>query len=282
MGIYPQPNTWQCGPFALKHALIGLGVDADEDDLTEIAGATRRLGADEKKLARAARAYDCDLPVIRREDPDEARRALRPYLRRGLPILLCVEQWSHWVTLVKAEAGEYIILDSAEKKVLIMMTWPQLRRTWVYDKKGPWYDLHPVIPRFRVRTRPRFSRARVKFMRRPENRFITRNWDEFVTDLSSICRARTALSEHVLSLGEFLRRHKRMIIDQVDYWHGWIDRRRAARVLDALHFVADTVGMVIPADMEKRAIAGVSSLMTLWAAGEAGAEPIYGSRDRKA
>jgi len=26
MGFSPQPNRWQCGPFALKHALVMLGI----------------------------------------------------------------------------------------------------------------------------------------------------------------------------------------------------------------------------------------------------------------
>ena len=30
MGFSTQPNRWQCGPFALKHALIMLGILADE------------------------------------------------------------------------------------------------------------------------------------------------------------------------------------------------------------------------------------------------------------
>ena len=38
MGIYPQPNIWQCGPFALKHALVTLGVLKDEREISKLAG----------------------------------------------------------------------------------------------------------------------------------------------------------------------------------------------------------------------------------------------------
>jgi len=56
MGLYPQPNNWQCGPFALKHALIMLGKIVNEKDISRIAGAHWWGGADEIKLSRAAKA----------------------------------------------------------------------------------------------------------------------------------------------------------------------------------------------------------------------------------
>ena len=57
MGLYPQPNKWQCGPFALKHALIMLGKFVNEKRVAEIAGTTWWYGTDELQLAKAARAY---------------------------------------------------------------------------------------------------------------------------------------------------------------------------------------------------------------------------------
>ena len=68
MGIYPQPNLWQCGPFALKHALVVLGVLQDERSITRIAGSHWWYGTDELQLGRAARRYDCDLLMIRRQE----------------------------------------------------------------------------------------------------------------------------------------------------------------------------------------------------------------------
>jgi hypothetical protein len=66
-----------------------------------------------------------------------------------------------------------------------------------------------------------------------------------------------------------------MIVDQVDLWHGWIERRQAQTILNQLHFVADTYGLVIPAQDEKRAIAGLTAILTLWAASEYGVLPVY-------
>jgi hypothetical protein len=280
MGFSPQTDRWQCGPFALKHALIMLGILADEKAIAKLAGTNPSSGTNEVQLGRAARKYSCDLLLERKEDPAEARRVLIDYLRQGLPCLVCISEWSHWITIVKEEKGRFIVLDSYDEAVLEVLTSKQLEACWVYhmdddEQTKTLYDFHPVVPLFRAQTRARVSLARARFLRRPENRDFARQWDKYVEDLLAICRPRTPLSSNVLSLGEFLRRHGGMVVDQVAFWHGWVERRRAAKVLENLHFVADTYGLVIHEEDEKRAIAGIASLLTLWAGGRYGVTPVY-------
>jgi hypothetical protein len=282
MGIYRQPNKWQCGPFALKHGLLVHGILAPEYAISRAAGTTWH-GTDEGRLARAARRYGCDLLMIRRMDPNRARRELVAYLRRGIPCLLCIDQWDHWVTLVKEEKGQFILLDSNDPAVLVIASWPRLKRMWVYEEADEFdeemfynvYDLHPLVPRGRVRTRAKFSLERARYLRRKSNREFARLWDEYVNDLLAICRPRTPQSTRNISLGEFLRRHESMILEQLDFWHGDINRVAARRVLDRMHFVADTYGLIIPEDDEKRAIAAIGIILGLWAAAEYGVGPIY-------
>ena len=283
MGIEPQPNLWQCGPFALKHALIVLGIFSDERTITRLAHSRSKNGTNEDQIRRAAHHYDCDVPMVRRHDPEVARKELTDFLRRGIPALLCIDNWDHWITVVKAEEGRFILLDSREKAVLTILTWGELRRRWVHreqdqvDKKH-WeriYDIHPVLPKFRVQTKARFSIARAQYLRRPENARLSRFWDQYLADLMIIAKPRTPLSKKNISLGEFLRRHERMIVSQVDYWHGEINRRRAMKILKNLHFVGDTYGLIIHDEDEKRAIAGMTSLLTLWATSRFGAPHVY-------
>jgi len=286
MGFSQQPNRWQCGPFALKHALIMLGILADEKAISKIAGSDKNTGTNEVQLARATRKYDCDLLLERREDAAEARRALGEHLRQGLPCLVCINEWSHWVTIVKEEKGRFIVLDSYDEAVLVILTWKQLESCWVYhldveSQQKTLYDFHPVVPLFRLQTRARVSLARARFLRRPENRDFARQWDKYVEDLLAICRPRTPLSSNILSLGEFLRRYGEMVVQQVAFWHGWIERPRAAKILANLHFVADTYGLVIHEEDEKRALAGITSLLTLWAGGRYGVTPIYQESSKK-
>jgi hypothetical protein len=282
MGIYPQPNVWQCGPFALKHALVSLGIFANEEQITEIAGAKWWSGADETQLGKAATHFGCKLRVLREQDPLAARRELVSYLRKGIPCLLCIFNWGHWITVVKEVKGKFIVLDSKDKAVLTILTWSELRNRWVYyDKKVKitLYDFHPVVPKTRVQTRAKFSLARVKHMRRPENRMLALCWDEFLADLLEICKPRTPLSENVMSMGEFLRRHETMIVDQVSFWHGKIQQREVRKILQHMHFVADTYGLIIHIEDENRAISSLSSVLTLWAASEYGVGKVYAPKN---
>lgn len=286
MGITPQHNMWQCGPIALRHALLTLGVYADEREIAAVAGTTR-LGTDEKQMARAARAYDCDLGFERFHRPAEALRALAAHLRRGTPVLLPVHHWAHWVVAVKVERGRFILMDSEQEAVLTILDARQLQRRWVYRDRSParaarptLYDLHPLVPRFRATIRTKFSMARARFLRRPENRALSELWDEYAADLSHLCRPRTPWSENVMTMGEFLRRHEALIVDEVTYWHGVVEKRKVVRVLRNMHFVADTLGMVIPRESENRAIAGISAILALWAASHEGVLPVYASSER--
>ncbi len=282
MGIYKQPNKWECGPFALKHGLLMHGILAPEWAISKAAGTTWH-GTDEKRLAKAARRYGCDLLMIRKMDPDRARRELVGYLRRGIPCLICIDHWDHWVTVVKEEKGHFILLDSNAPAVLVIASWTRLKQMWVYDEPDEFdeemvyshYDLHPLIPRGRVRTRAKFSLERARFLRRISNREFAQLWDVYVDDLLAICRPRTPRSTRSISLGEFLRRHQSMILEQLDYWHGEVNPTAARRVLDRMHFVADTYGLVIPRENEKQAIATIGIILGLWAASEYGVDPVY-------
>jgi hypothetical protein len=282
MGFRKQPNIWQCGPYALKHALIMLGILVDERKITKVAR-SNGSGTDERSLARAARKFDCELKEIRIEESRDARRVLTGYLRDRIPCLLCVHQWKHWVAVVKEEKGKFLLLDSEQAAVLTIVSWKELRSMWGFSwrsddkprKTEVLYDLYPLISHTRGKVRANFSLSRARFLRRHENRELAQQWDEYLEDLLHICKPRYPLSENVVSMGEFLRRHEGMIVDQIAYWHGNIDPESVQKVLRRLRFVADTHGLVVHLDDEKRAIAGLTALLALWAGSHYGIGPVY-------
>ncbi|MBI4535850.1 MAG: hypothetical protein HY708_06195 [Ignavibacteriae bacterium] len=284
MGIYPQPNKWQCGPFALKHALIMLGKFVDEKQVSRLAGTHWWAGTDEIKLARAARAYDCEMKVIRRKNALRAKRELLATLKRGYPAVLCVDDWGHWITVVGVERGKFIYLDSREAPVVCIDTWTGLKNRWVFkepDEDDPTntetlFDLHPVIPRLRPRTKARFSLKRARYLRRAENRKFATHWDEYFSDLTHICQPRTPQSERVFPMGALLRRHGSMIKTQVAFWHGVVTREQVGKILKNLQFVADTYDLVIREEDEKHAIVAITANLSLWAASKFGVNEVYG------
>jgi hypothetical protein len=283
-GFYPQPNEWTCGPFALKHALLALGRMVDVGQIAQTARTHWWSGTDEIQLARAAREFECDLVLERRGDPEEARRLLVKYLREQIPVLLCVDEWSHWITVVRTEDRRFVVIDSNDDQVLSLRTWPQLRNWWRYhdtdyskDNPPVLYDLMAVTPRFRTSVKADFSVERVKFLRRPENKRLARHWNEYLEDLLEICKPPSVRISQPLSMGEFLRRHAELLMTRVVYWHGDVNRDEVARVLRDLRFVSETYGLVIPASMSRRALADLSILVSLWACADRGVDPMFGA-----
>ena len=284
MGLYPQPNKWQCGPFAIKYALIMLGKMVDEKKVAKIAGTHWWTGTDDIQLGRAAKAYDCTMKLVRRTNSLRAKRELLLTLKRGHPCLLCVDNWGHWIVVVGADKGRFITIDSSVAPVVNIVTWRALKKRWVYrevDNDDPTqmknlYDLHPVIPQFRIRTKAHFSLERAKYLRRPENRSFAGNWDEYFTDLSQICIPRTPRSTKVFAMGELLRRHGAMICTQIAFWHGAVKYEQVRRMLRNLKFVADTYDLVVREEDEKRAMVSIAANLSFWAASKFGIAKVYG------
>lgn len=282
-GFYPQPNDWTCGPFALKHALAALGKLVDAREIKAIAKSHWWSGTDEIQLARAARAFDCDLLLERRRDAEQARKMLVKFLREQTPVLLCVDEWTHWITVVRHEDGRFVIIDSEDDPVLNVVTWAQLRARWRYhdvdyDKRDPpvIYDLLACVPRTRTTVKADFHVERVKFLRRHENHSLALHWDEYVEDLLEICRPPSTRASDPLSMGEFLRRNQELLVSRITYWHGAVEREEIVRILRNFRFVSETYDLVIPASATRRAVADLAILVTMWVVAMRGLDEMYG------
>lgn len=259
-----------------------LGRLVHEREIAKIAHPHWWSGTDEIRLTAAARAFDCDLPVIRRRNAETGRKALLAYLRRKVPVVLCVDDWGHWITVVHHEGGRFVIVDSLSDPVLAVLTWPRLRNRWRYldweqdDERPPTlFDLLPVKPRCHMPVVARFSIQRVQFLRRPENRNLAVHWDHYLEDLMEICRPPSARQSDAVSMAEFLRRHQPLLVERVRYWHGSIENGEVERLLRYYRFVAETYGLVIPASAHRRALVELAMLVAFWAASNHGIGPMY-------
>jgi hypothetical protein len=273
VGFYPQSNRWQCGPFALKHALAIVGRFVDEGSLTKAARTTKE-GTDEKMLRRAAERFDCRLLEVRRFTEPAAFKALTSALALGRACMICINQWGHWVTIVgfDAKSERFVVIDSEKNPVVRIPAWSELKRRWVYneyDRDGKlkqYYDLYVLRPRFRVQSKANFSIARAQFLRRAGNVQFIKHFDEYVSDLLNIAHPSSSRGGGaVISMAEFLRRHRKMLLETVRYWHEQTTEAQLRRVLANMRFVAETYGLVIRQEDEKRTIASFAALLMTWA-----------------
>lgn len=257
MGIYGQPNSWQCGPFALKHALLGLGVFAHEDQIARLAGSNETRGTDERQLALAARRFHTALPVARRGTAAGAREEVETWLARGIPVLLCLDQWDHWVTAVAAAEGQVVLFDSKYAAPLVLAPWDEVSARLVYQERrlGSWtralYDVHPALPRrhgFRLRLTP----ARARHLLRPDQARLAAHWDDYARHALALAAPPGDRMVLGTPLADFAASRRSAILDRAAGLGAGGDD--VAEILEGVAFAATLYGAVLRPEAEPRAV----------------------------
>jgi hypothetical protein len=269
MTIYAQPNSWQCGPFALKHGLLALGVYAHEDALARLAGSTEQLGTDDRQLARAALAHGCTLTLERRAHAWAARQEINQWFARGLPLLLCLDQWEHWVTAVSADREHVVVFDSTfDHAVLRLEPWERLIERLVFRKRrwrGLWtqrlYDLHALMPARDAGPRLRLTVARARRVLDYEGGAFAERWDEYARRLLplAVAAGRTA---HLARLDGFLTSQADRIAAEVERVRGSGLRQEAEREVGRLALAAELYDLRLRPMLLRRAVARVAGIVS--------------------
>ena len=278
MSFYPQPYKYQCGPFALKYALVMLGQFRNEKEIGKKAGSNWWHGTDEIGLAKAAKYYNCKMKYFRRETPTEAVKVLKNHLKKGYPCILSVDNWEHWFTIISIQLNKFIVVDSGLEKVIVTYTPTQLTRRWKYvdEESGELsYDGYALVPQFKVSTTANFSLEKVKYVMHERNKNLAEKWDTYFNDLINICRPYSPNSYKTISFNEFLRRHENILVKQITHWHGTPTTRELKKILDNMKFVAEVYDLVIYEEDQKKALIDLASILMMYACGKYGMDPIY-------
>jgi hypothetical protein len=278
MSFYPQPYKYQCGPFALKYALVMLGRFENEREIGKRAGSTWWYGTDEIGLAKAAKSFDCKMKYFRREDPEEAIKALEEHLKCGLPCILSVDNWEHWFTVINEHKGKFIVVDSGLDKVIVIYTAKQLLKRWKYiDTENGFvsYDGYALSSKTKALSKARFSLEKARYVMRDSNKHLAEKWDTYFNDLINVCRPRTPNSKRTISFNEFLRRHENLLVIQVANWHGTPTYKELIRILKDMRFVAEVYDLVIHTEDQKKALVDLTAILMMYSCGKYGMDPIY-------
>ena len=136
-----------CGPASLQNALRCVGVIVGQHKLAAMCGTTDE-GTDEYGLLTAAAGFAVETSTICAVSGRDAINAVDTGLGLG-PVILCVEQWGHWVCLIGKVGARYILSDPARTEVnkaeagVQVLTRKALLRKWSASRRtrenGPEY-----------------------------------------------------------------------------------------------------------------------------------------------
>lgn len=130
-----QTGDHDCGPtsianaFEYHHRRVGLR------GLRDLCGTTISDGTDEHAIVRALVAYGCGVDEHAGDDARAALAWVRESLEADRPVLLCVDRWEHWVTVIGAQR-QFVIYDSGpEHGGTFVLRDKDLRRRWEAAKR---------------------------------------------------------------------------------------------------------------------------------------------------
>lgn len=278
MSFYPQPYKYQCGPFALKYALVMLGKFENEREIGKRAGSTWWYGTDEIGLAKAAKSFNCKMRYFRREHPEDAIKVLSEHLKTGMPCILSVDNWEHWFTVINEQKGKFIVVDSGLDKVIVIYSTRQLLKRWRFidsETGEVSYDGYALSSKTKPLSKAKFSLEKARYVMRDRNRTLAQKWDTYFNDLINICRPRNPHSKRTISFTEFLRRYEKLLITQVGNWHGTPSYKELQRILKDMKFVAEVYDLIIHTEDQKKALVDLASILMMYACGKYGMDPIY-------
>lgn len=106
-------KAYWCGPAALQNALLVLGDRVGQHRIAELSGTTED-GTDEYDLIRAIGLLGYKPDMFATDDRQEAWLWLRDWPVRGVPLLICVDNWRHWVTIT-GRCGDRLNLEDPEQ-----------------------------------------------------------------------------------------------------------------------------------------------------------------------
>lgn len=137
-----QSTQASCGPAALRNALLCHRIERSEAELELLTGCSAAEGTPPKGILRALGLVARDAPHIRPAPLAESRADVAilrviAALQAGHVVVMCVDEWEHWVVAFGLLGmGARIIVhvsDSADNEMVQHLTPEELLARW----KGP-------------------------------------------------------------------------------------------------------------------------------------------------
>lgn len=140
-----QAHYATCGPVALANALESIGITRSEEELIKLCKQRPDKGTSGGNLKRAADAMAKDgdtiqgiplqVKVITDSRPDRALAVLLQSLDSGRPVVLCVDNWEHYVAAVGRLGGGLVsIVDSGDNGLFRNYPLDELVTKWQCTK----------------------------------------------------------------------------------------------------------------------------------------------------
>jgi hypothetical protein len=151
-----QQKPYYCGPASVQNALLRYGKLVGQDRIARMASTTKEDGTDEHGLKKAIESLGYQWYELHNDDWLTALTWMGDQITAGRPIILCVERWLHWVTMIGGigfrPRFSYITVDPArfphnsKENGVHVWGYRKLKKEWtaarkVHEGTGRYYAL---------------------------------------------------------------------------------------------------------------------------------------------
>lgn len=137
-----QNDDWSCGLAAVQNAMEVHRVAVSRRRLLSLCAANEDDGTPHDEIKRALLALGCAIDEFEHIDFAESEAWLRASLLAGRPVILCVDRWGHWITVIGIVGRQFLLFDPAgwsewrdATNGLIIANSRALRKRWETAKR---------------------------------------------------------------------------------------------------------------------------------------------------
>lgn len=111
-----QPDKYSCGIYAIMNAAMVLGRYLTRRKIAKFTNTTLQ-GTSEEGIKNALKNLGFKIKELSGHgDYKSLLRKINLSLKKNKPIILCVDKYAHWVTVIGTFGDKYIIFDSSYEK----------------------------------------------------------------------------------------------------------------------------------------------------------------------
>ena len=138
-----QSDSFSCGIFAVLNAARALNISLSRRDVSKHSNTTQK-GTNQKGILSALK-NNCMSGKVINTSATDAVEQMNMALAESKPVILCVDNENHWITIIGRLGRKYIVFDSEKTKQnraehgVHLVERKSLMKRWI--NKGKYYGI---------------------------------------------------------------------------------------------------------------------------------------------
>ena len=126
-----QSRYFTCGPATLYNVFQFYGKDVPEDECCEFSV----KGTSMRQLIAGIEKHGFNYEVLKTRDSFKAYQWLDTSIRLGSPVILCVDNWEHWMACIGKCGDKWVVADTGDLELVVYPTIEELMERWKHDNR---------------------------------------------------------------------------------------------------------------------------------------------------